>query len=196
MPEALLTEALLTLEEVKLYIGETSTDRDELITRKINYATGQMESHVKVKRKLKSRASVFTLDGTGELEIYAPEYPVTALASAEVLDVAGVVERALDITGCAFDSAGLIALRAEAFPKGTRNIKLTCTAGIVTTSAEWKALTGYALRWVQVMLADQTGIGRGLSMSIGGVQATADWTYPMPPDLEKGFVEAFKRVGW
>lgn len=203
MPVTLLTEALVSIDEAKLYLKrqglDLGDDHDDLLKELINYATGQIESPAYTGRRLVSRTytagTALVVSGNGTSEIYAPEYPLTAVAAVRSLDGNGT-PTARVLTGMRFSPAGLIVLPHDVFPAGTRNIQIDCTAGIGLTSAQGKALQGAACRWIQVMLGDQNqGIGRGSTMSIGGASFSANFETPMPRDVER-VVRGFARVGF
>lgn len=200
--ETLLAEALLTLEEAKLYLNRVLDDGgvaivptaltvqdDELIVRMINYVTGQAELHTA--RKLKSRTYDVTngylyAEGEGSGEVDASEYPVTAVTAVEEMDSAGAVGRALNISGIRLDGGGLIRLPSDSFADGALH-RIAGTAGIVPGTAQWKAITGAALRWLEVMYQDQRNhFGRGATISVGAESITPIDT-PMPKDVARVF---------
>lgn len=200
MPVTILDEALITLDEAKRYLGAGgatfASAEDDLLTEMINFATGQMELYTG--RKLKSRAYAddegtepLYLDGNATGNLYASEYPITAWVGARYLD--GGTWYTIDDSGVWWDSAGLISLPNAVFPRGSRNIELSVTAGIDMASSQGRALASACCRWVQVLLADaRTAIGRGSTINIGGVSTVADFSTAMPRDVEK-IVRAFAR---
>jgi hypothetical protein len=185
--ETILGTALVTLEEAQVYLKRPSGTEDEIITRLINYCTAKIEQHTR--RHLKTTAYTSTtkmvMNGSGDSSIECLEYPVTALAGAERLIDDVSTWQALDITGARFSSRGLIYLPRDFFPKGFRNVRLDVTAGILTSSVEWKGLVVLTLRYVQVAYQDYH-LGRGRGTSIGAAGETVNLIdKPIPPDIAK-----------
>ncbi|MEY2849601.1 MAG: hypothetical protein RI885_2268 [Actinomycetota bacterium] len=184
MAETLLTEALLSVDEAEVYLKITPGTATELLTRLINYVTGQFELHTL--RHLKTRAysgNAMLVDGEGTNEIDAKEWPVTLLSAIKELALDGTVLRTLNISGARISAAGTIYLMNDVLAEGSLNHQLELTAGYVATSADWKAITGAALRYLQFMYVDQANvIGRGATISVGG-ESTSLPDIAMPKDV-------------
>ena len=190
MAETLLVQALLTLEEAKVYLKRTTTTDDEVITRLINYATGQIEQFTDRQLKLRTYTGggAIRFSGRGVNEVAFPQFPISTVDMIEVLDGTGAVIRELNITGWRASARGMLYLPNDGFERGYLNHVYTGAAGISTSSAEWKALTGICLRWVQVMFQDwHNGIGRGVAMTVGG-NSVSLIDAPMPKDIRSALL--------
>lgn len=180
-----LTEALVSLSEAKAYLKLANSANDAMVTELIDHASGQIAMHAgrRLKSATYSGSTALIANGTGKHWIYCPEYPVTTWTGGEVIEDDGVTLTTLDDTGVRINSRGRIYLPAGPFPKGSANIKLSVTAGILAGTPEWKALQGAALRLIQVMWEDQqTSAARKQSLTVDG-QTLTFASYRMPADI-------------
>ena len=174
MAESLLSEALCTLAEAKERLKQPSADTtyDDLVTQLINEATGTIEAYCG--RKLKSRAYTDSVhDGTGGGRMDAREFPVTVVTSAKEVYKDGVTpDRTITVTGLVQIEGRRTLYLPEGWPYGTKNVKLTYTAG--ESGVNLKTLRGAVLEliadaWVRFNTA---GGAEALTVSAGGQSVT------------------------
>jgi hypothetical protein len=156
---------MTTLDNVKQYIGVSSTDDDALLSRLITAVSEGFESCLN--RVISSAQYTELRDGNGKQAMMFANMPATAVSSVKVNGVS--IPAAPDITsyGYRFDES-LLTLNGATFEKGRRNIEIAYTAGYVTTP---KDLEQACIEVVALRYKERDRIGHQ-SKSIGGENVT------------------------
>ena len=125
---ALIDSALTTLSRAKVFLRrEENDDEDYKISLCVNHASGFIERWCR--RKLKSFVATYYVDGTGERSVALPEWPMNSISSASLISGEDEGGSEIDITGVLPHEGGVVTLRDDVFPIGTRNICITADCG-------------------------------------------------------------------
>lgn len=128
----LVSYALATLSDTKLFLGTTSLSDDQ-IKMYINFGTDLIESLTG--RRLKSTSYVDQVfDGNGEKEVLLPQYPVTAFVSLGkngAINNSGSWETLDEESYWRIDNEGRL-VGIERFTCGNGNYRASYTAGYTT----------------------------------------------------------------
>jgi hypothetical protein len=184
---------LPTIQPVKDYL-EIEGDADVPTLERITNAATQAIERM-LARKIISRSHVGIFDGNGYATFLLPQYPITAVASVYLGRNAlgdGIAE---DSTYYEWNEdepeEGMLYLTTGAsFPKGSRNVKITWTAGYVTKTPTGTPPPTYyiipadlielLLGFVKYLWKKRDAIGEErISESVGGATiqyATSFWT--------------------
>lgn len=125
---------LTTLVSVKQYLGITTNASDAVLSALITAASAYVVSYCG--RDFGSASATESYDGTGNTRQMLRRVPVTAVSSVVVN---GQTLNAVSWPqwGYTFDEYGLIAMGdCNYFPRGTRNVTVTYTAGYATVPAD------------------------------------------------------------
>lgn len=124
---------LTTLENLKGWLGITTTDDDTLLTRLIGSASEFIQTWLN--RSFASQAYNEARDGTGTNRLVFGDYPVTAVSSVVVNGLAIPLSAGFGQPGYNFDSIRLM-LTGYVFSRGTGNVLISYTAGFPETPKE------------------------------------------------------------
>lgn len=123
--------ALITLEELKEYIQESSPDRDNLFITFINSMSDFADSYTD--RNI--REAIYTdleLDGNGQKELWLPNYPVDSVTKLEEDDIE--LTEGNDNDYILYAPEGRLVKVSGVWLKGYKTIKLTYKAGYACTA--------------------------------------------------------------
>lgn len=129
----LVSYALVTVGDAKTFLGLSGSGHDELITQLINQATDYIER--KCQRRFASTAySQEEYDGTGTVELVLKQFPVVSFTSLERNQVPDNTDswETVDADDYWVENASGIITKTSKFYKGTRNYRVSYTAGYST----------------------------------------------------------------
>lgn len=124
----------LAAVKAKLRIATGTTTDDALLGTLITQASQFIQAWLN--RTFASQAYSDVRDGTGTGVLMFPNYPVTAVASVTVDDVAVPLATNTTATGYRFDSTRLYLNNGDTFRRGFGNVAVSYTAGYASTPAE------------------------------------------------------------
>lgn len=176
---------LTTLAAVKAKLRITSTGDDTLLGTLITQASGFIQAWLN--RTFASQSYTEVRDGTGNPVMMFANYPVTAVSSVTVNDIAVPLATNTSDTGYRFDSTRLM-LNTDVFPRGFGNVTVTYTAGYASTPAE---IDGACADLVAYKYRELERIGHS-SKSIQG-ETVAFITADMPPAV-KTILNNYRKV--
>lgn len=142
--------SLLTLTEVKSYLGDTGSDYEDRYKRLINAVSHTFNRETN--RLLKEREVTEYRDGDGGTEIDLRQYPITSDTTS--IDIRIDTDRAYstgDKVGSTsitlYEDIGRVAMDDNSFDKGVQSVKIVYRAGYTidssgTTSGASSASTG------------------------------------------------------
>ena len=167
---AIQSWALASLDDTKEFLKITDDEDDELIIRLINQASGFMESFTA--RKLKTRdysAATETdredcwYDGDNRKRLFLRQWPVTSVTSP--IEVSGASIAVAGVTDY-YGSTGYITYtrRGElfydnGFDTGKQNVRVSYTAGYLTTSPEYYELSLLVMELVSLVQTQKDHMG-------------------------------------
>ena len=156
----LLTYAVVSLENVKSFLGITNDSQNELLKLLINQSTEFIESATN--RRIKETVHTYEkFDGNGEKEIQLKEYPIiippnVILQKNNAIDNSDDWET-IDATDYFIDTdTGILRMNSK-FCRGKNNYRATYTAGYSTVP--------YDLQYVSMSVISET-LNRRKSMGI------------------------------
>lgn len=123
----------LAAVKAKLRIATGTTTDDTLLGTLITQASGFIQAWLN--RTFASQSYTEVRDGTGNQTLMFANYPVTAVSSLTVNDIAVPLATNTTDTGYRFDTTRLL-LNTDVFPRGFGNVTVTYTAGYASTPAE------------------------------------------------------------
>lgn len=141
---SLIATALVTLVEAKQQLRQPTDDRNQVIERIVNAATGYVER--KIDRPVVVRAVTDELvDGSGTNELTLSKCPIASVTAVSYLSgVSPEAWTALDLTASGYPPVivgpgkSRFMLRAYWFPCGRQNVKVSYAAGYSTVPDELK----------------------------------------------------------
>jgi len=167
---AIQSWALASLDDTKLFLKITDDEDDELLIKLINQASGFMESFTD--RKLKTRAYSSALstdraecwyDGDNSKRLFLRQWPVTSVTSPITVSGSDItVAGATDYYG----STGYVnyTRRGElfydnGFDVGKQNVRVSYTAGYLTTDPEYFELSLLCMELLGVVWTQKDHLG-------------------------------------
>jgi hypothetical protein len=190
----LVVGALTTLVTAKTFLKrDDTTDDDVKIALCVNHATGAIERWCR--RKLKSTTATYYVDGTGERSVALPEWPMTSLSSASLVSSGGGEDTEIDISSVIPHEGGVVALRGDVFPAGSRNICISAVCGYKAGvhDSELAALELACLALTQVYFVKMNNQAYGVA-AIGLSGNSADIpSEPMPLEVIE-IIKNFQRI--
>jgi hypothetical protein len=120
---------IVTLTDVKNYMGITRITDDVVLFRILERADRQMKSECR--REFESASRTEYYDGFATCELNVREAPITAITSIyDDCDIAFGSDTLIPATDYYYDAnKGIIYLKYSVFTKGIKNIKVVYTAG-------------------------------------------------------------------
>lgn len=137
---------LCTRDEVKAYLDITDSASDSLIDTLIDSASQAIANYIQ--RDIGSKSRTEVRSGNNRSFIQVLEWPITAVSSVTINNVAVPASSGYGIAGYTFDSQK-IALIGRVFDAGMDNVTLVYTAGyasipaVVSRAAVYTAATMY-----------------------------------------------------
>lgn len=127
---ALVDYAIITLNDLKTFLGITGSDKDSLLEMLINQATDYIET--RADRRFAD--TVYTeekYDGTGQNEIVLKQFPVISFTKLEKNNASDNSDSWEEVSGSDYwvDDAEGVVTKTTNFSKGKQNYRATYTAG-------------------------------------------------------------------
>lgn len=147
---------LTTLASVKLYLGKTNNDSDDVLTLLISQISKAVENYTG--RNFLTASYDVTLDGNGASALYLPERPVTAITT---LEANGKVIQA----SASFYTDGyvrepdMVYLRNMLFPVGRKNVRIAYTAGYANVASLPADIVGAVNETVALRFKERDWLG-------------------------------------
>ena len=176
---------LTTLDNVKSWLGLTTTTDDALLTRLISASSGFIQSILN--RMLASQAYTEIRDGKGTRSLSLANYPVTAVATLTIDGITIPPAPAVNQAGYVF-SSGQIMLYGYCFTRGFQNIAISYTAGYSTIPYE---IEQACIELCVLRYKERDRIGQ-VSKSIAG-EVVSFTQKDMPADVMT-LLQQYKRV--
>jgi len=126
---------LTDLATVKRWLGLTSQADDAMLSALITSYSAYVESWLN--RTFASQSYTERVDGVGSLGIAFSNYPVTAVASVSIDDIAIPAATSTSTPGYRFSDKFLY-LNGYRFTRGLQNVSITYAAGYASTPPEIK----------------------------------------------------------
>lgn len=176
---------LTSLANVKQWLGVSAATDDTLLTRMVSGVSAWIQEWIG--RTIASTVYTETLNGNGKNVLFLLNYPVTAVASVLVDNVAIPARPAIGQAGYSFDKDAIY-LDGYAFSPGRQNVVIQYTAGFASVPAdlEQAAIELCALRYKD---KDRIGVS---SKSIGPEHVTF-FMKDFPDDVQN-VLWSYKRV--
>ena len=156
---------LTTLQDVKDWLGLSSTADDALLARLIASASRFIESWVG--RTITSVTYTETFNGDGHARLVLPNYPVTAVSSVTIDGSPIPAAAPAAPNGYLFDALVLY-LNGYAFARGVQNVTVVYTAGYASVPPD---LAQACIELVALRYKERDRVGQG-SKSVGGETIT------------------------
>lgn len=155
--------SLVTLADVKDWLGITDTASDARLTRLITAASAAVENYVNYPFLTGSRTEV--RDGQGMDRMMLQNWPVTAVASLSIGGTAVTAATTPTGTGFRFDDT-MLYLNGYLFTAGFQNVQISYTSGYATLPDD---VTQAVILTVQDMVGPQGRDMQIQSYSVPGV---------------------------
>jgi uncharacterized phiE125 gp8 family phage protein len=155
---------LVTLADVKSYGGITTAEGDALLKRLITAASVAAEMYFG--RSVLSASYTAVMDGNGAALLQLPQYPITAVSSLKIDNVAKVASTSYGDGGYLFRGREIFFRDGTRFTRAIGNVEVAYTAGYATIPSDLSqaicevVVTNYktkdSLGWSSKSLAGET----------------------------------------
>lgn len=120
--------ALISLDDLKIYLKESGGDHDSVLSIIINSVSTDFEGHLGRTLRQATYTDLY-LDGNGEKTLFLPDWPVDSITSLEEDEEA--LTEGIDEDYILYADDGYI-VRNGAWLEGNKTIKITYKAGYTT----------------------------------------------------------------
>jgi len=119
------THALMTLEDMKVYLKEDGDKHDQIINTLINSVSLAFEGECGGRIFIEATYTALYLDGTGTRMLFIPHYPITSITTVTEDDVDLTEGNDEDYVIYGNEGEGYLWRANGVWSKGLKNIKLT-----------------------------------------------------------------------
>lgn len=151
MPEepeenGLADNALITLEDLQVYMRDESEDNEDIFALLINAVSSVFDQYTN--RNLKQVAYEEKLfDGNGQVKFFLPDYPIAIGEEDDFIVVLNDVELELDVDYCLYAESGYIKKMSGYWTEGSQNLNITYTAGYATVPMDLQLACMKQIAW-------------------------------------------------
>lgn len=150
--------ALCTLAQLKAYLGITSADYDSQLEDLVDAASAQAEAFTG--RKLAARDYAWALNGTGEPDLFVPEWPLNTITTLEINGAEIPARTTWDGSGYVLEAdMGLIRLSGYVFYRGMGNVEVSANAGYAAAPEDLRQAVIELAAW-KAKQSSMQGIGQ------------------------------------
>ena len=129
------THALISLEDMKIYLKEEGDKQNEIITTLINAVSVAFEAECGGRIFIEATYATHYLDGTGTRMLFIPHYPITSITTVTEDDIDLTEGNDEDYVIYGDEGEGYLWRANGVWSRGLKNIKLTSLkAGYVLAS--------------------------------------------------------------
>lgn len=123
--------ALSTLSDVKVYLGETTSDNNTLIAALLAEAESVVTAHLGC--NIEAQDYTETINGNGFDMLPVRQSPVNSVSSVKISSTGDFANTsAVASTNLTYESCGIVRLRVSTFERGVKNVQVAYNAGYAT----------------------------------------------------------------